>query len=59
MLRLTDDVTGNSQTFPTGTYAIVPKGFTGTWEHVGEPYREVFIIERKTFEAIWGGASEE
>ena len=58
-LRLTDDVSGKTQVFPTGTHLIVPKGFSGTWEHVGQPYREVFVIERKTFEAVWGGAAEE
>jgi len=54
-LHLTDDATGQTQVFSEGAQVMVPKGFTGTWEHVGDPYRELYIIERKSFDAVWGG----
>jgi len=53
-LHLYDDATDKTQIFKEGDHVMVPKGFTGTWENIGDPYREAFIIERKTFEAVWG-----
>ncbi len=53
-LHLYDDATGKTQVFKEGAHVMVPKGFTGTWENIGNPYRETFIIERETFESVWG-----
>ncbi len=32
----------------TGDHILVPKGFCGTWEMVGDVYRELVVAERKT-----------
>ena len=32
-----------------GGHAILPKGFSGTWEMVGETYRELVVMEYKTW----------
>jgi len=53
-LHLTDAATKTTQVFTQGDQVIIPKGFTGAWQHIGDPYRETFMIERKTFEAVWG-----
>ena len=47
-LRLQE--TGNPQTsvYPAGSMLVVPKGFTGTWEMVGD-YRELIVIEKQAY----------
>ena len=42
---------GEVYEFGPGDRVIVPKGFTGTRENKGDPYRELVIIETKSFEA--------
>ena len=42
---------GEIHEFGPGDCVIVPKGFTGSRENKGDPYRELVIIETKTFEA--------
>ena len=32
-----------------GGHAVLPKGFSGTWEMVGETYRELVVMEYKTW----------
>ena len=32
----------------TGDHIVVPKGFCGTWEMVGDVYRELVVAETKT-----------
>lgn len=39
---LTDEA-GNAQTFVTGDFFVVPRGFNGTWESYGV-YRELIVI---------------
>ncbi|MBT7952137.1 MAG: DUF861 domain-containing protein [Gammaproteobacteria bacterium] len=34
--------------FVTGDVVIVPKGYTGTWEMLGD-YRELYVIEKQAF----------
>ena len=40
---------GVAHTFETGDYLVLPKGWSGTWEMVGETYRELIVIETETF----------
>jgi len=47
-LILTDDK-GISHTFGPGDALVMPKGFTGTWENTGDPYRELIVIETKSY----------
>ena len=47
-LILTDDASGAVQEIPTGGHVIVPKGYSGTWEMVGDTYRELVISETRT-----------
>jgi uncharacterized cupin superfamily protein len=35
---------GVSQTFSVGDFFVVPKGFSGTWEEIGN-YRELIVID--------------
>ena len=42
---------GEVYEFGPGDRVIIPKGFTGTRENKGDPFREMTIIETKTFEA--------
>ena len=48
-LILTDQ-TGVAHEFAPGDSLVMPKGFTGTWEMVGETFRELIVIERKAHE---------
>jgi uncharacterized cupin superfamily protein len=45
----TPDATGESQEFGAGDSFVIPKGFTGTGETVGEPFRELVVVETETF----------
>ena len=49
-LILTNDK-GESHHFATGDTLVIPKGFTGTLETTGEPFRELVVIEKNSFEA--------
>ena len=42
------DKEGNAQRFEAGEFLVMPKGFSGTWEALGN-YRELVVIEAKTF----------
>jgi len=48
-LIVTPEATGESQKFTTGDYFVIPKGFTDILETLGEPFRELAIVETKTF----------
>ncbi len=43
------DAQGTAHEFGPGESCIVPKGFTGAWEMVGETFRELVVIEAGTF----------
>ena len=45
-LILTDQ-DGHAQQFEAGDFLVLPKGFSGTWETLGN-YRELVVIEAKT-----------
>ena len=45
-----DDMT---QEFIAGDSLVIPKGFTGTWQMLGN-YRELVVIEREAYEAAYG-----
>ena len=47
------DKEGHAQRFEAGEFLIMPKGFSGTWETLGN-YRELVVIEAKTFEEEMG-----
>ena len=45
------DTQGKVEEFAPGDSCIMPKGFNGTWEMIGEPlFRELVVIETKTFD---------
>ena len=42
------DKNGHAQRFDAGEFLVMPKGFCGTWETLGN-YRELVVIEAGTF----------
>jgi len=46
---------GEPQEFTAGDSLVVPKGFTGTWQMLGN-YRELVAIERTAYEKAYGTA---
>jgi uncharacterized cupin superfamily protein len=50
-LILTDEK-GVASEFDPGDHLLLPKGFTGTWEMVGDPYRELIVVEGRTWREI-------
>lgn len=40
---------GVAHTFRTGDHLVLPKRWIGTWEMVGDTYRELIVIETQTF----------
>ena len=48
---------GEPQEFVAGDYLVVPKGFTGTWQMLGN-YREVIVIDREPYEEEYGAPEE-
>jgi len=48
---------GEPQEFTAGDSLVVPKGFTGTWQMLGN-YRELVAIERTAFEKAYGSGEE-
>ena len=43
------DTDGQVQEFVAGDSLMVPKGFTGTWQMLGN-YRELIVVERESYE---------
>ena len=43
------DADGQMQEFVAGDLLMVPKGFTGTWQMLGN-YRELIVVERESYE---------
>ena len=41
---------GVAHEFGPGDSLVIPKGFTGTWENTGDVFRELIVIETKTWE---------
>ncbi len=48
---------GVSQEFVAGDSLVVPKGFAGTWQMLGN-YRELIVIERNAYEEAWGAPAD-
>ena len=48
-LVLTGADDGVAHTFGTGDHLVLPKGWTGTWEMVGDTYRELIVVETQTY----------
>lgn len=48
---------GAAQEFVAGDSLLVPKGFTGTWQMLGN-YRELIAIERNAYEEAYGVAGD-
>ena len=34
-----------------GGHVVLPRGFSGTWEMLGDPYRELVVMEYETWRA--------
>ena len=43
------DADGQAQEFVAGDSLMVPKGFTGTWQMLGN-YRELIVVDRESYE---------
>ena len=41
------DKQGHAQQFEAGDFLVMPKGFSGTWETLGN-YRELVVMEART-----------
>ena len=48
---------GVSQEFVAGDTFVVPKGFTGTWQMLGN-FRELIVIERQAYEEAYGTTAD-
>ena len=48
---------GVSQEYVAGDTVVVPKGFVGTWQMLGN-YRELIVIERDAYEKAYGAGEE-
>ena len=42
---------GTSMETEAGGHVVLPKGFSGTWEMAGDPYRELVAMEYETWRA--------
>ena len=51
------DADGQVQEFVAGDSLMVPKGFTGTWQMLGN-YRELIVVERESYEKSFENASK-
>jgi uncharacterized cupin superfamily protein len=49
---------GESQEYVAGDSLVIPKGFTGTWQMLGN-YRELVVIERDAYEQAYGTGEEQ
>lgn len=47
------DARGKVREYSTGEFLVVPKGFTGTWQMLGN-YRELVVIEKKAYQRAEG-----
>lgn len=47
-LVLTEEASGTVTEVTTGGHVMVPKGYCGTFEMQGQPYRELVVSETKT-----------
>ena len=47
-LHLTESGSDHTEKYPAGSMLVVPRGFTGTWEMVGD-YREIFVVEKQAY----------
>ncbi|MDE0283434.1 MAG: cupin domain-containing protein [Gammaproteobacteria bacterium] len=47
-LHLTESGSDETGVYPAGSMLVVPRGFTGTWEMVGD-YRELFVVEKQAY----------
>jgi hypothetical protein len=52
-LILTDEQ-GTAVEYLPGESAVIPKGFTGTWQMLGN-YREIYVMEKEAFMRAEGG----
>ena len=50
-LILTDDK-GVAHEYGPGDNLVMPKDFKGTWENTGDAYRELIVVETKTYEEV-------
>ena len=48
---------GIAHEYLAGDTLVVPKGWTGTWEMIGN-YRELIVIDREAYEAEYGTADD-
>lgn len=49
---------GESQEYVAGDSLVIPRGFTGTWQMLGN-YRELIVIERNAYEQAYGTGDEQ
>lgn len=49
---------GVAHEYTAGDRLVVPKGWTGIWEMIGN-YREVIVIDREAYEAEYGALGED
>jgi len=47
------NASGVSQEYVAGDFLVVPKGFSGTWQMLGN-FRELVVIERRAYEEAYG-----
>ena len=51
IVTATGDGGGRPVETEAGGHVVLPKGFSGTWEMVGDPYRELVVMEYQTWRA--------
>ena len=51
IVTATGDGGGRPVETEAGGHVVLPKGFSGTWEMVGDPYRELVAMEYETWRA--------
>ena len=52
------DANGHTQEVAEGESIVVPKGFSGTWEMLGDPFRELVVAETTGWAASISTAEE-
>ena len=48
------DAQGTAEEYLPGESVVIPKGFTGTWQMLGN-YRDIYVIEKGAFMRDAGG----
>ena len=48
------DVQGNVETYTVGESLVIPKGFSGIWQMIGN-YRELVVVEKQAYLRAEGG----